>query len=234
MRKFLRSLVFRIPFSAELSRSSKSDTEIIASSCWPSVYYLCSSYGRFLTPCPSPGSGLLWFMTGMCHCSAAVNTHHCRSRVTIYYYWSLCRALQNSHSCLLTLIMKEIKRLWNGVLGIRVYPDPAHKHIQYSWLTQDSCVCVMDQYLLIRATLCAATLKRSDERPVSVMIHVFSVNHASGTSSQITAPLNISHEDRHGLSQWRRYSDHHKYYLVGDFVKHQLWLMDFNDTMIFL
>ena len=133
---------------------------------------------------------------------AAVNTQHGN-------IFSLCRSIWNSHSWLLALIIKEIKMLWNGVLGIRVYPELcilAHKHIQYSSLTRVSCVCVMDQYLLIRATLCAASLKRSDEP--CVMIHVFSVNHASGARSQLTAPLNlnISGADRRP-SRRRRHSD---------------------------
>ena len=59
-------------------------------------------------------------------------------------------------------------------------PSRAQSTFNIPWLTQVSCVGVMDQYLLIRATLCVPALKRCDE--LCVIIAVFSVNHASGAA----------------------------------------------------
>ena len=190
MRKFLRSLVFRIPFSAELRRSSKSDTEIIASSCWPSVYYLCSSYGRFLTRhllsrAPDPRD--LW---QGCVTSAVLQ---CCSQH---------RDSINIRAILMEFMQGTLQQSWWTISESRIMWFREPRTTSSSWmesgcilseaftlstfnipgLTHITCVGVMDQYLLIRVTLCAASLKRSDEAP-SLIIHVFSVNHASGAGT---------------------------------------------------
>ena len=117
-------------------------------------------------------------------------------------------------------------RSWNQ--GVSWVAFTLTKHIQYSRLTHVSCVGVMDQYLLIRATLCVASLKIWWASWARVIIAVFSVNHASGARSPLTAgprrtdePAERQTGDTQTERQVRPAS--------GDFVKHW-WMGYYDDT----
>lgn len=121
-------------------------------------------------------------------------------------------------------------RSWNQ--GVSWVAFTLTKHIQYSRLTHVSCVGVMDQYLLIRATLCVASLKIWWASWARVIIAVFSVNHASGARSPLTAGLRRTDEpaerqtaDTQTERQVRPAS--------GDFVKHW-WMGYYDDTTNYL
>ena len=118
-------------------------------------------------------------------------------------------------------------RSWNQ--GVSWVAFTLTKHIQYSRLTHVSCVGVMDQYLLIRATLCVASLKIWWAR---VIIAVFSVNHASGARSPLTAGLRRTDEPAErqtGDTQTERQVRP----ASGDFVKHW-WMGYYDDTTNYL
>ena len=108
------------------------------------------------------------------------------------------------------------QRSWNQ--GVSWVAFTLTKHIQYSRLTHVSCVGVMDQYLLIRATLCVASLKIWW---AWVIIAVFSVNHASGARSPPgqTSPL----RGRQETFRLRHRSGHHQPRFCKTLMDGLLW-----------